>query len=152
MTDGRRVRGDVVRLDLRRAMVAGSVMLIGLLQEPQSARKRRLRGVERLVMRRGGLRGRVIGVEGPTTNAKASSLEDLPVDDTHADQWDVESTDGGDDRVGNVADQMALIGGTTARIAKDRKEMRTGDDDRRHPNHADQNQHTSRSAFRAVIH
>lgn len=93
-----------------------------------------------------------MGVERSTTNTKTSRLEDLPIDDTHADQGDVESTDGGDDRVGNIADQMTLIGRTTAWIAKDRKEMRTGDDDRRHPNHTDQNQHTRRSSFRRVIH
>lgn len=149
MTGRRRVGRDVVGFDLRRTMID---MTRRLLQELQSTGQRRFRCIELLVTRRGDLRRGLMGVERSTTNTKTSRLEDLPIDDTHADQGDVESTDGGDDRVGNIADQMTLIGRTTAWIAKDRKEMRTGDDDRRHPNHTDQNQHTRRSSFRRVIH
>ena len=156
MAGRRRVRRDVVGFDLGRTMI-GATMMTRFLQESQSTGQRRFGRVEVLVMRRGDLRGRhrrsrMMRVERATTNTKASSLKDLPIDDTHADQGDVESTDCGDDRVRNIADQMTLIGRTTAWIAKDRKEMRTGDNDRGDPNHTDQNQDAARSAFRRVIH
>ena len=63
----------------------------------------------------------IAGIERLATDAKFSRLKDLPVDDTHANQWNIESTDGGNDRVGHVGRQSALIWRTAAFVAKNGK-------------------------------
>ena len=92
------------------------------------------------------------GGEGFATDSKLGSLKDFPVDNAHPDQRNIEGADRRENRVGNIAYQMALIRWTTALVAKDRKEMRTGDENGRHPDDTDQQKNSASGTFRRIIH
>ena len=97
-------------------------------------------------------RSRLLAIECFSTDSEFRRLKDLPIDNTHAKQRDIECSDGGDNRVHDISNEMAVIRWTTVFVAKDGKEMWAGDEKGCRPNDTNENQHTHRCSFGSIIH